>query len=535
MSTQPLTQKSAAGWIAAALATLPFLQALPVDFDRSGALILLLPGLWAGRGQLTQIVARMRSGPAWLRFSAGAIPVAVTLSVAMADQPSPALVTAASWVILAAAGLIVAQLVGTDASSSRRLLAGMALGTAAGSLAVWALWWLGDRGMVPLYAHPRHLGLHTLSGALASTWLFAHSRETRPRRIFWAIVGTASWGGLLWSGGRTPLLALAGALVLWWIFSATADRKALVRATALFLFLGLALSSAFWTSRPELGWWHALHRTATAAANGSTSELTSTRNDFWGVAAGRARAAPWLGHGPDSYRFLTPKLDGQQPHNFVLQLWLEVGIVGMLPALVLLGGALLCGWPLASRSNDTAALAWLAILSASVAAGLLDGVFYHLVAFLPAALAMGAALGLGLKSRPPAKPSPAPHVILGAAGVIIALHMFLFYSLALATPPAPSAWPARWVRAFPSSTFGLWRWLDTWQIDNPDVALEWARWAQGHSPNPIVFHVYAARLLLAQGHREAAESELRAAESKAHWSTRPAIQAMLRELPPASP
>ena len=34
---------STAMWIAAALVALPFLQALSIDFDRTGALVLLLP------------------------------------------------------------------------------------------------------------------------------------------------------------------------------------------------------------------------------------------------------------------------------------------------------------------------------------------------------------------------------------------------------------------------------------------------------------------------------------------------------------
>jgi hypothetical protein len=83
---------------------------------------------------------------------------------------------------------------------------------------------------------------------------------------------------------------------------------------------------------------------------------------------------------------------------------------------------------------------------------------------------------------------------------------------------------------FPSSTFGLWRWLDEWQTSHPGTGLEWARWAQTHSASPHIFHIYAARLLVATGDREGAKNELLAAAASAHWSTRPSIEAMLQEL-----
>ena len=111
----------------------------------------------------------------------------------------------------------------------------------------------------------------------------------------------------------------------------------------------------------------------------------------------------------------------------------------------------------------------------------------------------------------------------------------MFYLLAVGSPPPPTSWRATSVRVFPSTTFGLWRWLDDWQQTAPAEVIEWTHWAQGHSPNPVFFHVYAARVLAAQGDPQGAEKELNAARGVAHASMYPAIDDMLRQLHPVTP
>ncbi len=529
------SKSSAATWIAAALVVLPFLQALSFDFDRSGAVVLLLPALWVGRVNLAQSLAQLSAGPLWLKFAALLSALGLLASLVTADQFAPALVTAASWTLIAATGLVAGQCVAEDATAGRRLLAGLALGAAAGGLAVWALWFLSGRGTVPLYAHHRLLGLHALLGAVASLALIVNRDVYRAGRYFWLATGVVTWAGMLWTGGRAPMVALAATVVIWMLLSHGTQRREIFRNSSLLLVAGLALSAVFWTSNPELGWWHAIGRTASGAASGSVSQLSSTRTDFWREVVHRAKLSPWVGHGPDSYRFLTPKLDGQQPHNFVLQFWLDLGVVGAVPLLVLLAGVLIIGWKRAVALELEMPLAWLAVLTAGVVAGLLDGVFYHLLALLPVMLAFGVALGLVSNPAPPARISQAPKWILGTATAVSLLHMGIFYVVAVAPPPPPTSWVTDSVRYFPSSTFGLWRWLDDWQASYPNETLEWARWAQLHSPNPIFFHVYAARLLASQGNRGAAERELQAAWDEAHWSVRPSIEAMIRQLHPPAP
>ena len=519
----------AANWLAGAAVILPFLQLIPLDFDRSAPL-LLVPALWFGSHQLARGVSHLARGPTWLRWAGTAAVIATVWAVILADQPAPALVAAASWVLLAAGGVLAGQLVHAQPGLSPRLLAGFALGAAAGTLATWFLWWNTGRNAMPLYANPRHLGLHLVGGVIAATALTVRPGITPGTRLGWFVVGCVTWGGMLWAGGRTPVVGVIAGMIAWTWQTQRDQRRRLLACSASMVVVGILLSAIFWSPRLEYGWWHMLSRTSAGISEGTASSITTTRSDFWRETIQRAKAAPWLGHGPDSYRFLTPKLDGQQPHNVALQLWLDLGVVGALPALILLIGALVVG----ARHHAPPAQPWIALLAVSCAAGMLDGVFYHMLASLPAILAVGICLGGGFwvpTKSTPAFSGVAARVSVFLATVILLFHAWLFHQVAVAPPPGNSQQAqARLLQWFPSTTFGLWRWLDAWQTSEPAAPLAWARWAQTHSAYAPHFHIYAANCLLRENDRAGANRELQAAWRKAHVSAKPSIEAMQKQL-----
>lgn len=540
MMTMAPTDDSArvATWLAGALVVLPLLQALPLDFDRSAVLAVLLPVLWVGRHKLASAALSLGNSRRWIRAALLATGIAIILSVAFADQPAPAIVTAATWVLVAAAGLIAGAAANGREAAIRRILEGVALGSALALAIMGCLWLATGRGAVPLYAHHRHVGLHAIGGALAGSALLVTSQRW-PQRCCWLAAGGVSWAGLLWSGGRTPMVALTVGIAVWFGISAGL-RKKIALATALHLGLGLAVSSSFVSSRPELGWRHAVSRTAAAVqpASVNVSKLTSTRSDFWREAAEHALKSPWIGHGPDAYRHILPKLDGQQPHNLLLQLWLDLGIAGALPLLGGLGCALVLGWRQARAHPDNRAYgAAFALAMAFTAASMLDGVYYHVLTLLPAMLVLGILLfghpsGLADINGPRRTAAiPIARTLVSVAAAVLVIHSWLFQQLAVASPPrGPDAAAARLIRVFPSTTFGLWHWLDAWYRDDPATAIAWARWAQGHAANPSLFHIRAGQYLLASGDPDAAREELRAARDAAHWTARPAIAEFEKKL-----
>lgn len=519
-----------------AFAVLPLVQILPIDFDRTAGL-LLLPALWFGRRHLRDALARFGSLSRvwiviWLWAAAG-----LACSVAFSPHSAAAATTAASWVLLTAVALVAGELCATEPTANDRLMGGLAAGATLGCVAVWAWWWMSGQGRLPLYAHHRIFGLHMMIGAVATTAQVINHWERPRARNLWLAAGAVAWGGLLWAGGRAPIAAVLASLAFWWWMAGTPLRSRLAGTTAILLCGGLILSAAHWTDRPELGWWHALQRTTSVGAGGSVSvsQFTSTRSDFWRSAAGHAAERPWLGRGPDAYRFLTPKLDGQQPHNFLLQLWLDLGLIGAAPLLLLLGRRVAVGARTALAHRGLGSNApWVALITTALLAGLLDGVFYHLLPLAGVAVALGAlrpaATASSDSSRSVAVVAIGNVVLVAALGALV-LHAVLFHALNVRPSPAtPAGWQARLLRAWPSTTTGLPHWLDEWRRNDRPAALAWARWAQAHSVSASRFHVYAASLLLAMGDRPAAEAELRAALAKAHWSVQPAINAMLRDL-----
>jgi hypothetical protein len=166
-------------------------------------------------------------------------------------------------------------------------------------------------------------------------------------------------------------------------------------------------------------------------------------------------------------------------------------------------------------------------LTACLAAGLLDGVFYPAVILLPRALLVGVA-GATLPGKP-AHPSRWPVLLGGSLAaisvVVLGLHSYLFAALLL--PPAPSGPDApapRLLRVFPSTTVTIERWLNAWRRTHPEIVLEWTHWALAHSDNQATLHVYAALLDSERGDLASAAREVKEAMGKERHRSLPKLR-----------
>lgn len=543
--------------MAMVLAFLPFLRKIDLDYDRCAPL-LLLPAFWLGRGlwkgpsswSLADSIDR-----ALLLLAAA---TALIASIESAHQ-ARALVELASWSWIVA-GSLLARRLAVNVNAMQVLLIGLVCGSTIGCLAVWAQWTDSNHlASFPYYSHGRLFGLHMMVGTLSGLVLTLQLHRHRLPRLAAALATTLSAGGMLWAGGRAPLIGTAVALLSWVWFSPTSERRALRRTVSWILVGGLVISLVKWSPQSFLGWWNAIERSAAAK---SVSELSSTRLDFWQTTWREIILAPWIGHGADSYRFITPKLDGDQPHNWILQFLLDFGGIGGAALGFLLVRQAFRGLtgtnpvatgeerPANDHDSTSGAVGVRRGVAASFAgcltAGLLDGVFYHSVLLLPTAMLAAIAGSIApiatapeITRTPTEGMSPVPSLSrlaghplwaraasvgrlwLAIAAGVLALHSYIYVHLTrLPVPTGPDATPAQILHAFPSTMFGLERWLDRWKAEQPETTLHWARWAQSYSDTPAVFHLYAAIMFADQDDFASADREMEQAVKKSHWAQR---------------
>ncbi len=504
---QPKSRAHFAPAIALALAftLLPLGLLLPIDADRTLSL-LFVPAVALGwkisRPAAPVLIALMT-------WALGAILVAT----AFADHTARAIVMASAVFWVFAGGMTARNLVPCQAAV-RLVLGGIALGAFLGLLLVACGCGLSYMDF-PVYWGARVFGMHQFAGAMAALALLRFTRVRSWQCPLFALLALTLLAGLGTSNSRAGLVGLAMALSFWFWRGNTTDRKFLLTWAGPLTTLALVI--AYFIGHPfaGMGFGSAVVRTATAT---SIEGISSARSYFWSVVWDQAKNSPWLGHGADAYQHIQPRLHGAQPHNVFLQWLYEYGLAGAVPLALLHVAAIaggFCQSPLACEEKRRLQLWASSAVAGAVGFGLFDGAFYHMVIFMPAAVFIGLALGADNERTIPVVKV---HNILRPALLIALLCMILDSWLGLmllrarnVTPDSPAA---RLVRAFPSTTHGLKRWIGAWEKTHPAIAMDWIRWAQTASNQQPEFHLAALQIHF--NHRDfiAAEKELLSLRSK---------------------
>jgi hypothetical protein len=419
-----------------------------------------------------------------------------------------------------------------DVSVVRAALGGITAGAVLGCLTVWLNW--NEHVPIfafPLYGHGRVFGLHMMIGTMTGLALLIEHRGKKMERLVIGLGASIACGGLLWAGGRSGLLGVGVGLVTWLLRIKPRDRLRLLAISLIVILGGLTLSFINWAPQSYLGWWTAAERSAAAT---SIDEFTSTRSSFWRVTWQYFTRNPWFGRGADAYRYLTPKLDGDQPHNWILQFLLDFGICGGGALTLLLARQALRNYFSPAVTGDLLRRGVGAGVVACLITGLFDGVFYHGVALVPAALLLGMS-NTPNSRRENVASSPFLIRILKAGRctaavaslIILAIHSYLVFHLRYQDPPSsPESLPARVLRVFPSSIHGIDRWIVQWRTRDETAALEWTLWAQRYMPGPAPLHLYAAVIYADRDEFAAADREMERALQTAHWSSRANLEHM---------
>jgi O-antigen ligase len=487
-------------YLSVACAALPCLL-YTWDADRSMSLA-LLPAVWCG----WKISKPARAIDGWLLLW---VVVAMAISTLFAPHAARALVMASAvgWVI--AGGLVARNLAGCT-SAVRLVLGGIALGSILGMALV--IFGVGAKSMFfPAYWSARLFGAHQFAGCLATLALLVAPPSSRPMKLLVLAAAIIVWTGLAWSGSRAPALGLAVALMVWFWRGSPAERRLLLCWVPALSLVALALSYPLGVPYPQLGWWNAFTRTAQASG---LESISSDRTRFWSITFEHALTSPWIGHGADSYLYIQPNQNGNQPHNALLQWFLEYGIFGVVPiVLLLLRGTrgLFASRPLPDMQGRPFQSWAAASLAGALVYGLFDGVFYHMIVFIPVAIFAGFAIG---QHNPSGGANWGRHThaagraLLLAALAALLLHNWLCMMLLKGRNITPDSPPARILRVFPSTSHALRNWLNHWRKTHPDAVMPWVKWAEEAAPDQASYHVYAAQLYIWEKDYAAAEQEM---------------------------
>lgn len=531
-------EKSSLLWLCAGIAFLGFDFALPIDQRLTvPAGIFLIPIVlqWSAVVALLAELTRHRGA----RFTFGSLIVVVLLSCSFSAHAAAAFATTATWTILGAGVLAVAALTRRSRSAADLLLGSLAAGGALNAL------WFGARWLstpspehaswttlLTPYPHFRYPGLYLTFSALASLALILATRSPL-QRIAAGAAGLLTWSALFWTGSRAGAVALfVGCGVLYWTHRHKVTLRRHLIVVALLGLSALAVSSQF-RVLPPLGWSHAIARTATAPTLNAAS---SDRGGIWSGTLQHIVAAPLFGHGPDSYRFLTPKLVGNQPHNTILQILVELGVAGLFGVT----GVLICCMPwralLHPEAYPASVTFGIALCTAGGTMALFDGVLYHGIAMVPLVVCLGFVIAspvpLGEDKHPVSARGPHQSVLsltLGGAAALATLHAYVVHGQ-LFTTPAYDSISHRVLRWFPSTLAGYGRWIESWEAASPGTALEATIWAQAHGDVAYQYHIRAAGYFAQQGDYARLLGEWTAARDTAPQELRAGLETELRRI-----
>ncbi len=245
---------------------------------------------------------------------------------------------------------------------------------------------------IPLFGHLRHFGYYAMVALIFSVapLLDGCGDDRWIRRVAALSLMTLCFSFLAWTGGRAAMGSSFVALVGILFFAEKGQRGWIVAVVVIATLVGLWVSSHFWIEEMCAGILDRFERPGAAG-------FLLGREEIWRSALEPIEGVRWLiGTGPNSYAYLPGKAFGLHPHSVLLQFLSEWGLLGALPALVLLWLLFRSGFKRFIRETDAyrknVRLLALAVIVASTIHSLVDGLYYHAQPLLFLAVAFAIAV-----------------------------------------------------------------------------------------------------------------------------------------------
>lgn len=249
-----------------------------------------------------------------------------------ATDKAMAVATLTLWPLIATA-LIVAP----DPARFRRFLLALVLLGGVMSVEALRVWMTRDEyGFVGVFGS-NYLGVGRMAGLMAVIAFCAYMTEVRSVTRSSAVILLAL-AALLVSGGRAPLFAAAVAMLIPALTGFRPQRVAITHRTALVCVAGLVMVTAI----PAFGSdFVTMQRLSVLFGQEGGGESASVRMELYGQALDAWVASPIFGHGIGSFPVVSDMGDVRNyPHNILLEVAAELGLVGLLLFAVLLAAFL---------------------------------------------------------------------------------------------------------------------------------------------------------------------------------------------------
>lgn len=221
----------------------------------------------------------------------------------------------------------------------------------------------------------RQLGFYSVVGALVALGVFVAGRD-----------GAMRWGALavsailcalsFWSGTRSSLLAIVAAAPIGLLILPEIRRTPVLAGLCASLLGGMAIAWPLPAPSPDYG--VARIFSSTLAVRAGADVASSGRPALWRGTLREIAKRPWFGHGEGQFRRQVPESGGifNHPHNIVLQLLFQWGVIGTLLSLALVA-ALLTRLIAAARVAQAAALPPLLVVTGLLVYSLYEGALFH--------------------------------------------------------------------------------------------------------------------------------------------------------------
>ncbi len=248
---------------------------------------------------------------------------------------------------------------------------------------------------MPHYANIRHFAYHGFIAAASATALFTMSRRLEMTSL---VLASVALFGIVLLGARGALIGWLACVIVLLCFHRERARLLAFSLIAATVSVGLVyyVTSSGIVRAPTL-----IQR----VGSGMDSALyAADRLAIWVDAIRAIIGRPWFGYGPEGYilsRCCNPNV--AQPHNFLLQFLLEVGVIGTglmvlaLTSIIRLPGGVR-GF-INSFASDSGTQGLLAVLLSFLAYATIDGLLYHAIPLMHFAV-LASLLVASMKAAP---------------------------------------------------------------------------------------------------------------------------------------